>query len=168
MSPFGVFHTAVSILPIGFGLYAFIRDGKIDPENRVGQLYLVTMLLGSVTAFGFILTKGFTPPQVLTVVTLALLYAGTFTLRGRRRGDGVVQIICLSATYFLLMFFTTTESLTRLPVGHPFASGPTDPALIPTRVALLIAFVVGVAYQVFRLRAGKQRAGSIGHVDAAV
>ncbi len=166
MSPFGMFHTAVSILPIGFGLLAFVRDGKIDPENRVGKLYLGTMFLGSVTAFGFIVTKGFTPAQVLTVVTLALLFAGTFTMRGRRRGSGLMQILCLSASYFLLMFFTTTEMLTRLPVDHPFASGPTDPALMPVRIVLLAALVIGVAYQVIRQRAGSHRAGSIHHADA--
>ena len=166
MSPFGMFHTAVSILPIGFGLVAFVRDGRIDPENRVGKLYLGTMFLGSVTAFGFIVTKGFNPAQVLTVVTLALLFAGTFTMRGRRRGPGLMQILCLSATYFLLMFFTTTETLTRLPVDHPFASGPTDPALMPVRIVLLTAFVIGVAYQVIRQRAGSHRIGSLHHADA--
>jgi hypothetical protein len=166
MSPFGMFHTAVCILPIGFGLVALVRDGRIDPENGVGKIYLGTMFLGCVTAFGFIATKGLDPPQVLTVVTLALLSGGIFTVRGRRRGPGLVQTLCLSTTYFLLWFFTTTETLTRLPVDHPFASGPTDPALIPIRLVLLIAFVIGVAYQVIRQRAGSHRISSLHHVDA--
>src|SRR4029453_1588753 len=67
MSPLGNFHTAISVLPIGFGLVAFPRDGKIDPRNRLGKLYLITMLIGSITALGFITTKGFTPGQVLTL-----------------------------------------------------------------------------------------------------
>jgi hypothetical protein len=165
MSPFGMFHTAISILPIGFGLLAFVRDGKIEPENNVGKLYLGTMLMGCLTAFGFILTKGFSPAQVLTVATLTILYFGTFTLQGRRRAAGLVQVIFLSASYFLLMFFTTTETLTRLPATHPFASGPTDPALNPVRLVLLIAFVVGVAYQIIRQRAGNRSVGGFRHVD---
>jgi hypothetical protein len=166
MSPFGMFHTAVSILPIGFGLYALVRDGRIDPAKWVGKLYLGTMFLGSVTAFGFIATKGLDPPQALTVVTLALLFAGVFTLRGRRRAPGLAQTICLSTTYFLLWFFTTTETLTRLPLDHPFASGPTDPALIPVRLVLLAAFVIGVTYQVIQQRAGSHRVDSLHHVEA--
>jgi hypothetical protein len=166
MSPFGLFHTAVSVLPIGFGLLAFVRDGKIDPTNRVGKLYLVTMLLGSVTSWGFIPSKGFTPGQVLTLITLALLFTGTLTLRGRWREAGYVQTICLSASYLLLMVFATTETLTRLPVDSPFASGPTDPALTPVRLGLLAAFVLGLGYQVFRLRASNKGFGNLGQVVA--
>jgi hypothetical protein len=65
MSPFGMFHTAVSILPIGFGLIAFAKFGGIDPKTRVGKWYLLTMLAGSVSSWWFIATKGFNPAQVL-------------------------------------------------------------------------------------------------------
>lgn len=152
MSPFAMAHTVVSVLPIGFGLYAFARFGAIDPRTRVGKLYLLTMLLGSVSSFGFLLTKGFTPGQVLTLITLALLAVGTFTIRGRWRAPGYAQTLSLSTTYLLLMVFATTETLTRVPVGQPFASGPTDPALLPVRLVLLAVFVVGVGYQMLKLR----------------
>jgi hypothetical protein len=153
MSPLGIFHTAVSVLPIGFGLYAFARDGKIDLKTRVGKLYWLTMLIGSITALGFIPEKGFGPPQVLTLLTLGLLFASVLTLRGRWRGEGYVQTVSLSLSYFLLMFFTTTETLTRLPKGDPFASGPNDPALLPVRLVLLVALAIGLTLQVRKLRA---------------
>jgi hypothetical protein len=147
-----VFHTAVSILPIGFGLYAFARDGMIDPRNRVGKLYVATMLVGSLSAFGFIPAFGFTPGQVLTLITLALLFTGTLTLRGRWRGAGYVQTLSLSASYLLLMVFATTETLKRVPVDHPFAASAADPSLIPVRLGLLVLFVIGITYQILRLR----------------
>jgi hypothetical protein len=56
------------------------------------------MLAGCVSAFGLIPSRGFTPVQVLTVATLALLAAGTFTARGTWRGPGYVQTACLSAS----------------------------------------------------------------------
>jgi hypothetical protein len=152
ISTFGWVHTGISILPIFIGLYAFLRDGKIDLRNWAGKLYLITMLLGSVTSWGFIPEKGFGPPQVLTLITLALLLAGTFTFRGTWREQGYIQTISFSASYFLLMFFATTETLTRVPVSHPFASGPTDPALLPVRIVLLAAFVLGLGYQMIALR----------------
>src|SRR5262245_29940319 len=111
ISAFGLLHTAVSVLPIFLGLFAFLRDGKIDPRNRAGKLYLLTMFLGAVSSWGFLPTKGVTPGQVLTLITLALLLAATFTLRGTWRQPGYVQTISLSASYLLLMVFTTTETL---------------------------------------------------------
>src|SRR5262249_1270144 len=90
---------------------------------------------------------------VLTLLTLALLFTATFTLRGEWRRPGVVQTVSLSASYLLLMVFTTTEVLTRLPAAHPFATGPADPALIPTRLVLLAGFAVLLIYQLLQLRA---------------
>ena len=155
MSAFGLFHTAVSLLAIPFGIIAFVRDGKIDPKNRVGKLYLTAMLIGSLSAFGFILSKGFTPAQVLTVATLVLLFAGTFAGRAHwlGRGGAYVETVSLSASFVLLMVFTTTETLTRLPAGRPFASSAESPELLPVRLGLLGAFILGLGYQVFKLRA---------------
>jgi len=153
MTAFTLFHTAVSVLPVGFGLAAFARDGGIDPMTRLGKWYLGTMLAGTVSGFGFILTLGMTPGQVLGVFTLALLAIGTLTTRGTWRKAGYTQTIALSASFLMLMVFATTETLKRFPSDQPFASGPNDPSLIPVRLALLAMFVAGVAYQVLKIRA---------------
>lgn len=152
MTTFGLVHTIISTLPIGFGLAAFIREGQINPKSQFGRLYLGTMLAGTVSSWGFLLTKGFTEGQVLTLVTLGLLLVGLFTLRGAWRQPGYVQSISLSASYLLLMVFATTETLVRVPRGEPFATGPNDPALLPVRLVLLTIFAVGVGYQVLRIR----------------
>jgi hypothetical protein len=168
MSPLVIFHTAVSVLPIGFGLFAFARDGKIDPRSRLGKLYVLTMLIGSVSALGFVATKGFNPAQVLTLATLGLLAAATLTVRGHWRGPGYVQTISLTTSYLLLMVFTTTETLTRVPVGHPFATGPADPALIPVRLGLLAAFALGLGYQLLKLRAENAQDARLRRVVAEI
>jgi hypothetical protein len=156
MTAFTLLHTIVSVLPVGFGLAAFAWHGAIDPKTRLGKWYVGTMLAGTATGFGFILTIGFTPGQVLGLVTLALLAVGTLTPRGPWRKAGYTQTIALSASYLLLWVFLTTETLKRFPTGQPFASGPADPALTPVRLALLGLFVVGVTYQVLRLRAANR------------
>jgi uncharacterized membrane protein len=155
LSPLGFFHTAISILAIPFALVALLRDGKINPTNLVGKGYLITMLIGCVTAFGIYHHGGFGPGHVLSIITLVLLLIGFLAGRGSWLGRAApyVQTISFSLTILLLMVFTTTESLTRLPVGHPYAANQDDPALGPVRLVLLIAFVVGVGYQVFKLRA---------------
>jgi hypothetical protein len=158
MSTFGLFHTAISILAIPVGLFAFARDGKIDQRNWLGKFYFASMLIGTFTGFGFILTKGFNPAaQVLSAVTLVLLLTGIFA-RGAAwlgRAATYVETFSTSASYLLLMVFTTTETLTRLPVGRPFAAGPDSPELLPVRLGLLFAFVVGVGYQFSELRSAR-------------
>lgn len=153
MNTFTLFHTVLSVLPIGFGLAAFARSGAIDPKNRLGRLYVGTMIAASVTGWGFVATLGFTPGQVLGLFTLGLVLLGTLTLRGRWRAPGYTQTLAFSASYLMLMVFATTETLKRLPTGQPFATGPNDPTLLPIRLALLALFVVGATYQVFKIRA---------------
>jgi hypothetical protein len=156
MTAFTILHTIVSVLPVGFGLAAYARHGAIGPKTRLGRWYVGTMLAGTVSGFGFILTIGCTPGQVLGLVTLALLAVGTLTPRGTWRKAGHTQTIALSASYLLLWAFLTTETLKRFPTGQPFASGPADPALTPVRLILLALFVVGVTYQVLRRRAANR------------
>jgi len=169
MSPFGIFHTTISVLPIGFGLAAFIRDGRIDLKTKLGKWYFGTMLAGSLSSFGFIPSKGFTPGQVLTLITLALLATAVLTIRGQWRNAGYIQTISLSSSYLMLMVFTTTETLTRLPKGEPFASGPNDPALLPVRLVLLALFALGVGYQALKIRAANREnvASSTGQLAIA-
>ncbi|HJZ58873.1 MAG TPA: hypothetical protein VKE74_28275 [Gemmataceae bacterium] len=161
MTPFTAFHTVLSLLPVGFGLYAFARHGRIDPGTRSGQWYIGTMLAGTVSGFGFIQTLGFTPGQVLGLFTLALLLLGTLTLRGHWRGPGYTQTIALTTSFLMLMVFLTTETLKRLPLGHPLASGPTDPSLIPVRFGLLAAYLAVLGLQIWKVRAERALAASV-------
>ena len=152
MSTFGILHTAISILPLAFGLAAFHSHGLIDPKTRVGKWYIGTMLAGTVSSWGFLLTKGFNEAQVLTLVTLFAVLGSLFTLRGTLRPAGRIQTIGLSFSYLLLWVFATTETLTRVPVGRPFATGPDDPALLPVRLVLLGLFLIGIAHQTWASR----------------
>lgn len=159
LSALGIIHTTVSVLPIGFGVYALARQGKIDPRNWVGKWYLATMLFGSITAFGISKNGGFNAGHVLSAVTLSLLLAGIAANATQwfRRWSKYVETISLSTSFLLLMVFTTTETLTRLPVGHPIANGPDAPILGLVRLGLLLAYLSGVGYQVSQLRASSRR-----------
>jgi hypothetical protein len=156
MSGFGLFHTVISVLAVPLGLFAFVRDGKIDPQNRIGKFYVGAMLIGTLTGFGFILTKGFNlPAQILSAATLVIVLTGTFAGRASwlGRAAAYIETISLSASYLLLMVFTTTETLTRLPAGRPFAANVNSPVLLPVRLGLLAAFVFGLGHQLYNLHA---------------
>ena len=86
LSPLGFFHTVISILAIPCALIALLRDGKIDPTNAIGKGYLITMLIGCLTAFGIYAHGKFGPGHVLSIVTLALMLGGYLAGRlGQRR-----------------------------------------------------------------------------------
>ncbi len=155
MTTFTLLHTVVSTLPVGFGLVAFARYGKIDPTTRLGKWYLGTMLAGTVSGFGFILTLGFTPGQVLGLFTLALLAIGTLTLNGHWRKAGYTQTVALTTSFLMLMVFFTTETLKHFPAGKPFATGPNDPSLIPVRLSLLVAYLAVLGHQLRKLHADR-------------
>jgi hypothetical protein len=149
MTAFTLAHTAVSLLPVGFGLYALARHGRIDPHARSGRWYVGTMIAGAVSGFGFLFTIGFTPGQVLGLVSLALVLVGAL------RGPGYVQSAALTTSFLLLMVFLTTGTLKRFPLGQPFASGPADPALIPVRGALLVGYLAVLGRQLWRIHADR-------------
>ena len=168
MTAFTLLHTIVSTLPVAFGLAAYLRHGAIDPTTRTGRWYLGTLLAGTVTGFGFLFTLGFTPGQVLGLITLTLIAVGTLTPRGTWRAAGYTQTIALSASYLLLWVFFTTETLKRFPSGRPFATGADDPSLLPVRLVLLAVFVAGVTYQVLKIRAARGLAIRFERVMAAL
>src|SRR4051812_19665781 len=134
MTAFTLAHTAISLLPVGLGLAAYARHGRIDPRTATGKWYVGTMIAGAVTGFGFLVTIGFTPGQVLGLVSLALVLVGAL------RPAGYVQTTALTTSFLLLMVFLTTETLKRFPLDHPFATGPADPALLPVRFALFAGY----------------------------
>lgn len=72
--------------------------------------------------------------------------------RGLAERRGTSRRSAFSASYLLLWIFTTTETLTRLPVGNPIAASPQDPTLLAVHFGLLVLFLVGFGYQVLRLR----------------
>ena len=166
MTAFVILHTLVSVLPVGLGFAALVRYGMIDPKTRPGKWYVATMLAGAVSGFGFVLTIGFTPGQVLGLFTLALLAVGTLTPRGAWRRPGYTQTIAMSGSYLMLWVFLTTETLKRFPAGQPFASGQDDPALLPVRLVLLAGFVFGVAYQVLKIRTANNPAARLERILA--
>lgn len=170
LSPLGIFHTAVSVLPIFLGAAAFINRGRIDPRAWAGKGYLATMLIGSLTAFGISKNGGFNFGHVLSLTTILLLAVGYAAGKSRRfpRLAEYVETFSMSATYLLLMVFTTTETLTRLPVEHPIASGIDAPILETVRQGLLVAFLAVVAYQAWTIRESHARQRHLAALDVYV
>ena len=154
LTTMGIVHTAISLVAVAAGIYAFFRDREISPRNRLGQVYVWTTGLTCHTGFFIFQHGGFGKPHALGIITLLVLalawVAGSTTLFGR--AGRYIATVSYSLTFFFHMIPGFTESFTRLPVGAPVFSGPDDPALQKVIGVVFLLFLVGAVLQVMRLR----------------
>jgi hypothetical protein len=156
ISPLGWVHTLGSLPAIPLALYMFARHGRIVPRSRPGTIYFFSMLIGAATVF---LVAHQPISRAIGAVTLILLFAGygVGLMRGLGRAGVYIETICLSLTAFFLMVPTVSETLRRVPEGHPFVTDLNSPLLLGAQASLLVALIVGITAQVIYLR----KAGSV-------
>lgn len=158
ISPLGWLHTLGSLPAIPLALYMLARHGRIAPETRAGRAYFWFMLLGVLTVYPIAHQP---VSSIVATVTLVVLLLGYGLSRWSRAGSiwEYVETVSLSISVFLLMVPTLSESLRRLPVGHPLVTDMKDPLLLGAQGALLLALVIGVPVQMRALyRRGVARA----------
>ena len=150
ISALGWLHTLGSLPAIPLAAYMFIRHGRIVPRSTPGVLYLASMLIGGFTVF---LVAKQPVSNVIGVITIALLLAGYgvgyVSWLGRARV--YLETIFLSLTAFFLMVPTVSETLRRVPDGHPFVTDVQSPVLIGAQGGIALVLVVGVTAQMVYL-----------------
>lgn len=151
ISPLGWIHTLGSLPAIPVAVYMFARYGRIVPRSAAGIVYFISMLIGAVTVF---LVARQPISNAIGVATLACLLAGygVGRLAWLGRTGRYVETGLLSFTAFLLMVPTVSETLRRVPDGHPFVTDLTSPLLLGAQAALLVLLIVGLTAQFMHLR----------------
>lgn len=157
ISPLGWVHTLGSLPAIPLALYMFARHGRIVPRSRPGSFYFISMLIGAATVF---LVAHQPISGAIGAATLILLLAGygVGLTRALGRAGVYIETICLTLTAFLLMVPAVSETLRRVPDGHPFVTDLKSPLLLGAQGSLLVALIVGLTAQVLFLRRQKMRA----------
>ncbi|TSJ38849.1 hypothetical protein FO440_20310 [Mucilaginibacter corticis] len=158
LSILGIIHTAISVLALFAGAYCLFSDGKIVPENKQGRLYIILTIITCLTSFPIMKTGHFTGAHGLGVVVLVLLPIGIYakSIPLVSKIARYVQVVVMSMTLFLSCIPAIVETLTRLPISNPLASGPNDPLIQKGLLVLTLTFVVGVIYQLIKLRSKKK------------
>ncbi len=151
ISPLGWLHTLGSLPAIPLALYMFLRYGRITPRNGAGTAYFISMLIGATTVF---LVAHQPVSYGIALATLLFLLTGYGIARVTSIGRVAVYIetICLSLTAFLLMVPTVSETLRRVPDGHPFVTDPQSPILLGALGGIFVILIVGVTAQILFLR----------------
>jgi|UPI000488877C uncharacterized membrane protein len=160
LTPLGIVHTLISLVAVGAGLIALVRDKEIRLATRTGQVYVITTVLTCLTGFGIFRHGGFGPPHMLGIVTLVVLGIAMLAERSQTFGklSAYVAVVSYSLTFFFHMIPGVTETSTRLPLGAPLvADRDASPGLQGVIGALFVVFLIGATVQVIRLRASRQR-----------
>jgi len=158
LSPLGIIHTAVSILALLVAFFCLFKDGRISPANDRGKLYIVLTTVTCITAFPIMKTGHFTQAHVLGVMVLILIPLGMYAryIKFFRKSAEYFQVVIMSTTLFLSFVPAIVETLTRLPISQPIASGPNDTIIQTGLLTLFLLFITGVAYQLWKIRSGKK------------
>lgn len=151
ISALGWVHTLGSLPAIPLAAYMFIRHGRIVPRSRAGLAYFVSMLIGGLTVF-LVAHQPVSP--IIGAVTIVLLLGGYGVgyLNWLGRTAVYIETLLLSLTAFLLMVPSVSETLRRVPDGHPIVTDPNSPLLKGALGLIALVLVVGVTVQMFALR----------------
>ena len=150
ISPIGWIHTLGSLPAIPLAVYMLVRYGRIVPRSTAGTVYFFSMLIGAMTVF---LVAHEPVSYVIAIVTLILLLTGYGIERfSPGRAAKYIETISLTLTVFLLMVPTVTETLRRVPDGHPFVTDLKSPLLLGFQASLFVMLIIGVGAQLLYLR----------------
>ena len=154
ISSLGWVHTIGSLPAIPAALYMFARHGRIVPRTGAGTVYFLSMLIGALTVF---LVAHQPVSYGIGAATLVLLLAGYgFGRLPISKSIALyAETLLLSVTAFLLMVPTVSETLRRVPDGHPIVTDLKSPILLGAQGAIFVALIVGVTAQIIHLRRRK-------------
>ena len=157
ITPFGWFHTAISLVSLFGGLYALLRHHDIRYATPLGKTYTWFTVATCLTSFFLMRTGKLSEAHGLTVLTLIVLAVAV--LLGRNAVLGSWRHVASALAFTLTVYFHFipgfTETLTRVPIGAPLVSGPQDPLLQKLVGATFLVFLVGMILQVRALRRGR-------------
>lgn len=154
ITPLGWVHTLGSLPAVPVAVYMLARHGRIVPRSKPGIVYFVTMLIGSISIFPIAHAPVAKP---IAITTMFLLFVGygvsRTTLFGR--ATKYIEVISLTITTFLLLLPSISETLRRVPNGHPLVTDVNSPVLKGVMAGLGVALLIGIALQVVFLRRGR-------------
>jgi uncharacterized membrane protein len=159
LTPFGAFHTALSLAAVLLGIFALIRYREITTQTGAGLWYVRLTAATCITALIIFRHGGFGPPHALAILTLGVL-ATTYVLERVAVAGGPARYVIVlgnSLTLFFHLVPALNETGTRLPLDHPAFTGPDDPQLQMFAAAGFALYLIGAALQAMRIRKGKAR-----------
>ena len=154
ITAFGAFHTVIAIIGVVAGFVALIRYRQIRLDTAAGAVFFWFTIGAAVTGL-FIFRRGsFGAPHVLSLLTLVVLALAWWAERrnGFGRLSGYATVLFNLTALFFHFIPAFVETLTRVPLGAPFATGPEDTRLFGPIGTAFVAYLIGAVWQILRQR----------------
>ena len=152
MSILGIAHTVISIVALIIAAVCLFKNGTINPFSKLGKQYSILTAIACVSSFALSKSGHFNPGHALGILILILLGMAYWLGKRTKPVSLYVVLFCTSTTVFLSLIPGVSETLSRLPIGHPLADGPTSPIVQNALKVLLVLYLSGIAIQIFRLK----------------
>lgn len=154
LSALGIFHTVIGIAAIIAAVVSFVKFGRIYLGSLSGRIYFYGTLITSLTALGISKHGDFNPGHAFSILIVVLIILAFYLHRKMQNSPKAryFENFLLSFSLMLSMIPTVNETLTRVPLGHPLAKGPTDPIVGKTLLVFFVFFLAGSIYQFYAQR----------------
>lgn len=164
LTTLGALHTAIALVGVFAGFTALARYREIRLNTTSGTVFWWFTVGAAFTGLFIFRHGGFGVPHVLSLLTLLVLALAWWADRragfGRRSAYAVVLFNLTALFFHFIPAFV--ETLTRLPLGAPLASSPEDPVLFRFIGTAFVVYLIGAAWQVWRVRGTSRRAATPG------
>lgn len=153
ITPFGLFHTGISLVSLFTGLYLLARHREIAWGTAGGRLYVASTVATCVTGLFIFRHGGFNEAHALSILTVLVLAGAVWAERGATRGSvrHLTAVLAFTLTVFLHFIPAFNETLVRLPVDAPYITGPDDPKLLPLVGGTFVVFLAVMFLQLLKL-----------------
>jgi hypothetical protein len=152
LSALGILHTLVSVLAILLVLPILVTQGRVEPRAKAGKIYSGLTLVACLTALAIYRHGSFGPGHILAVLTLFCLVGAVLVEEKKIPYWMYLQTTFMSASILFSLIPGVIETLTRLPLGSPFASGAGDPLVRHSLGIVFALFVPGLGAQLWSIR----------------
>jgi hypothetical protein len=151
LSTLGVFHTFATVLAIYLAIDALIAEGRINLKSRNGKAYFVLTAFGCVSTLWLVARTGhYGPGHALGLIVMILLLLA-LGLEGRARYR-LPQAIIMTTTLLFSLIPSIMETLTRLPVQAPLATGPEDNLVKASLTLAFLGYLATIFWQIKKLK----------------
>jgi hypothetical protein len=152
MSILGIAHTVISVVALIIAAVCLFKEGAINPFSKLGKQFSILTAIACVSSFALSSSGHFNPGHALGILILILLGIAYWLGKKTKPVFLYVVLFCTSTVVFLSLIPGINETLSRLPIGHPFADGPTSPIVQNALKVLLVLYLAGLAIQILRLK----------------
>jgi hypothetical protein len=152
LSTLGVFHTFATVLALYLAFDNYLEFGRINLKSRSGFVYWLLTAFGCISTVWLVARTGqFGPGHALAAIIVALLVA-SWILESRIAKFTALQAILLTTTVLLSLIPAVMETLTRLPLNAPLASGPEDLLVKASLAVVFVSYLAAGFWHIKRFR----------------